>query len=204
MWHWAGSAAASRAWSTAWPTARDQADTEISRRAPEEASVRRFAGSVTAIPGDLDRNRGRGRFGDLGNYTPQQPGGGRLSADEVYTPATIGLYVDRGPAGRPLARRDADRLRQLLERFLPVNLRAVIVLRSTELEEVVFPPGQDGLTDAYRDSYPFAEVLPSVEEGTAVTLHGWQVFLAGDGGSVAVDPDNPVTLRRRVWWPPFR
>jgi phage tail-like protein len=180
------------------------ADTEPSRRAPEEASVRRFAGSVTAIPGDLDRNRGRGRFGDLGSYTPQQPRGGRLSPDEVYTPATIGLYVDRGPAGRPLARRDADRLRQLLERFLPVNLRAVIVLRSSELEEVLFPPGQDALTDTYRDTYPFAEVLPPVEEGTAVTLHGWQVFLAGDGGSVAVDPDNPTTLRRRVWWPPFR
>ncbi|MDX3452468.1 phage tail protein [Streptomyces sp. ME02-8801-2C] len=177
-------------------------DTRTSRRAPEEASLRRFAGSVTAIPADLDRNRGRARFGDLGDYTPQQPRGGPMSADEVYTPATIGLYVDRGPAGRPLARRDAERLRQLLERFLPVNLRAVIILRSTELEEIVFAPGNE-LTDSYQDDYPFAEVLPPLEEATAVALPGWQVFLAGDGGSVAVDLDNPVTLRRRLWWPPF-
>ena len=50
-------------------------ETSASRRAPEEASVRRYAGSITAMLGDLDRNRGRRRFGDLLDYTPQQPGG---------------------------------------------------------------------------------------------------------------------------------
>ncbi|MFJ8062432.1 hypothetical protein [Streptomyces sp. NPDC096142] len=175
---------------------------QSSRRAPEEASVRRFAGTVTATLADLDRNRGTRQFGDLLGYTPQRPDGGALAADEVYTPSTIGLYVERGPTGRPLVQRDADRLRQLLERFLPVNLRAVVVLGSGPLEELLFPAGHE-LADAFNDDYPLAEVLRIAEE-TGVDLPGWQVFLSTDGTSVTVDPTQPTTLRRRSWWPPFR
>lgn len=176
-----------------------ETDADASRRAPEEAAIRRFAGSITAIPGDLDRNRGRRRFGDLLDYTPQQPNGGPLDPDELYTPGTIGLYVERGPSGRPLVRRDADRLKQLLQRFLPVNLRAVVVLRSGELEEVVPVP-----TDAYADRFPLAERYQGLADETAVVPRGWLVFLATDGGSVTADPTHPTTLRRRSWWPPFR
>ncbi|WP_046733778.1 phage tail protein [Streptomyces humi] len=172
------------------------------RRAPEEASVRRFAGTVTATLADLDRNRSTRQFGDLLDYTPQRPDGAPLAADELYTPSTIGLYVERGPTGRPLVQRDADRLRQLLERFLPVNLRAVVVLGSGPLEELLFPAAHE-LADAFSDDYPLAEVLRIAEE-TAVGLPGWQVFLSTDGTSITVDPTKPTTLRRRSWWPPFR
>jgi hypothetical protein len=178
------------------------ADTEASHRAPEEAAVRRFAGSVTVVPADLDRNRGLRHFGDLLDYTPQRPDGGPLAPDELYTPATIGLYVQRGPAGRPLVSRDAERLRQLLDRFLPVNVRAVIVLRSAALEEVVFPPGRPA--DAYRDDFPYVERYQGPGEATAVDLPGWLFFLSTDGASVTADPASLSTLRRRTWWPPFR
>lgn len=174
-----------------------------SRRAPEEAAIRRFAGAITAVPGDLDRNRGRGHFGDLLSYTPQRPDGGQLAPDELYTPGTIGLYVERGSSGRPLVRRDADRLKQLLQRFLPVNLRAVVVLRSGELEEIVFPPGHE-LTDAYRDKVPLAERYQGLTDETAIVARGWQVFLSTDADSRTADATHPTTLRRRMWWPPFR
>ncbi|GAA4699514.1 phage tail protein [Phytohabitans rumicis] len=179
------------------------ADAATSRRAPEEAAVRRHAGSISAVLADLDRNRGHRQFGDLLDYTPQRPDGGPLAPDELYTPATIGLYVQRGPAGRPLVRRDADRLRQLLDRFLPVNVRAVIVLRSAALEEAVFPPGHE-LTDAFRDDYPFVEIYQGPSEQIAVTLRDWLVYLATDGTSVTADPTQLSTLRRRTWWPPFQ
>ncbi|MGY1694618.1 phage tail protein [Geodermatophilus sp. SYSU D00814] len=174
-----------------------------SRRAPEEAAVRRFAGSTTSVPADLDRNRGRSQFGDLLAYTPQQPGGGRPAPDELYTPATIGLYVDRGRAGRPLVQRDADRLRQLLERFRPVDLRVVVILQSGQLEELVFPPERQ-LQDSFTDHYPFAERFPPATDATAVAAPQWLVILSGDGSSVVVDPADPTTLRRRTWWPPLR
>lgn len=177
-------------------------DADASRRAPEEASTRRFAGSTTAVPADLDRNRGMRHFGDLVDYTPQQPDGSPLGPDELYTPGTVGLYVERGPFGRPLVRRDADRLRQLLQRFLPVNLRAVIILRSGELSEDVFGPGHD-LVEAYRDRYPLAEVHHGVADSTSIIPVGWQVLLSTDATSLTADPAHPTTLRRRSWWSPF-
>ncbi|MFI1105948.1 hypothetical protein [Streptomyces melanogenes] len=179
------------------------ADTDASRRAPEEAATRRFAGLVTATPAHLDRNRLRHRFGDLLTYTPQRPDGGPYAEDDLYTPGTIGLYVERSPAGRPLVRRDADRLRQLLRRFLPLNMRAVVVIQPGDVDETVFPPGHP-LLDAYRDKYPLAEVYRGPMDTTAVSLPGWQVFLSTDPQSLTANKDSPTTLRRRTWWPPFQ
>jgi hypothetical protein len=176
-----------------------------SRRAPNEASARRFSGSITVSLPDLDRNRSRRRFEDLLSYTPQKPRASAeapLEPDELYTRGTIGLYVERGPAGRPLTGEDADRLRQLLDRFLPVNLRAVIVLRpSPALLEHVFGPGHE-LADSFEDSYPFAEVYSGPTDTTAAGLPDWLLFVTTDGASVTADPGDLTTLRRRSWWPP--
>jgi phage tail-like protein len=178
---------------------------DTSRRAPDEASLRRFAGTTTVSLTDLDRNRGSGRFDDLLSYTPQKPAGTRetpLEPDELYTRATIGLYVERGLAGRPLTRADADRLRDLLQRFLPANLRAVIVLRpSGLLLEQVFGRSHP-LEDAYADSYPFVEHLGGLSDAAAAALPDWHLFLATDSPSITVDPVDLTTLRRRTWRPP--
>jgi len=186
------------------PAGDDDAFSRFSRRAPAEASVRRFAGAATAALNDLDRNRSRRRFEDLLSYTPQKPRGPAevpLEPDELYTRGTIGLYVERGPAGLPLTAADADRLRQLLDRFLPANLRAVIVLRpSPALLEEVFGPGQ--LSDSFSDVYPFADVYAGVIDSTAAVLPDWRLFLTVDGASVTADPGDLTTLRRRSWWPP--
>ncbi|MEV0248489.1 two-component regulator propeller domain-containing protein [Nocardia sp. NPDC050712] len=181
---------------------RDRPGTgDPSHRAADEASVRRFAGSTTVALADLDRNRGRRQFGDLLAYTPQRPDGSALEPDELYTPGTLGLYVERGPAGRPLIARDADRLRELLIRFLPVNRRAVVVLRSSELDEEVFGAGHP-LTEAFRDEYPFAEYL-TVSDAGVDAIPDWRVFRATDLSSRTADRDLLTTLRNRVWWPPF-
>ena len=172
-----------------------------SRVTPGEASVRRFAGSLTATVPDLDRNRLQRHFGDLLDYTPQRPDGSAPKPDELYTPGTIGLYVERGPGGRPLVGRDADRLRQLLQRFLPVNVRAVVVLRSDEIDEIVFDATHP-LRDAYSDDFPFAELMPGATEKVSVGLPGWLIFLASNGASRTVDLTVPSTLRTRSWWPP--
>lgn len=38
--------------------------------APERVTVRRCAGSVSAVPTDAERSQGRGLFGELCDYTP--------------------------------------------------------------------------------------------------------------------------------------
>jgi phage tail-like protein len=174
-----------------------------SRRAADEASLRRFAGSTTVSLADVQRNSGRRRFRDLLTYTPQKPGGmreGRLTPDEIYTRGTIGLYVERGPGGKPLTLSDAQRLRQLLDRFMPVNLRAVIVLRPMDvLLERVYPPGP---TDSYTDVYPFVEVFIGPVDSTGVVLPDWLLFMSTDAGSLTADPGDLTTMRRRTFQPP--
>jgi phage tail-like protein len=178
----------------------DGSSIEPSRRAPTEASIRRYSGSTTVWLDDLTRNRERRRFGDLSSYTPQKPrasGEAPLEPDELYTRGTIGLYVERGPAGRPLTAGDADRLRQLLARFLPVNLRAVIILRpSPALLEQMFP-----VSDAFQDQHPFIEFYSGIADSTAAALPDLLLFISTDAASITVDPGMPTTLRRRLWWP---
>jgi hypothetical protein len=173
---------------------------EPSRRAPTEASIRRFSGSTTVWVDDLTRNAERRRFGDLAAYTPQKPrasGETPLSPDELYTRGTIGLYVERGLAGRPLTAADADRLRHILARFLPVNLRAVIILRpSPALLEQMFP-----VSDMFLDQYPFLEVYGGPSDTSDAALPNWLLFLSTDASSITVDPGTLTTLRRRSWSP---
>jgi hypothetical protein len=176
---------------------------DASRRAADEASLRRFAGTTTVLLGDLQRNSGRRQFQDLLSYTPQKPGGraeGGLTPDEIYTRGTIGLYVERGPGGRALTVSDAERLRQLLDRFRPVNLRVVIVLRPTDvLLERVYPPGP---TDSYTDVFPIVEVLTGLLDSTGVVLPDWLLFMSTEAGSLTADPTDMTTLRRRTFQPP--
>jgi hypothetical protein len=173
-----------------------------SRRAADEASLRRYAGSTTVSLTDVQRNSGRRQFRDLLTYTPQKPGGlreGRLTPDEIYTRGTIALYVERGPGGKPLSLSDAARLRQLLDRFMPVNLRAVIVLRPTDvLLERVFPPGP---ADGFTDIYPIVEVYIGPVDSTGVELPDWLLFMSTDAGSLTADPGDLTTLRRRTFQP---
>jgi hypothetical protein len=178
---------------------------DASRRAGDEASVRRFAGTTTVSLSDLDRNRERGRFGDLLTYTPQKPGGARepaLGPDELYTRGTIGLYVERQAAGPPLTAAGAERLRELLQRLLPANMRAVIILQpSGLLLESVFPSPHP-LADAYMDDYPFIEDVGGVGETTRAALPDWHQLLASRTTSVTVDPRDLTSLRGRTWRPP--
>jgi phage tail-like protein len=173
-----------------------------SERLPEAASIRRRAGCLSAFLTDLDRNAMRRRFGDLSSYTPEKPALEKpLEPDELYTPGTLGLYVSRPPAGKPLTARDAQRLRQLLERFLPINLRAVIVLAPSVLTEFLYPPGAD-IEESYLDDYPFADALGPIMDSSQALLPDWLLLLATDGASLTVDPSQPTTLRRRSWWRP--
>ncbi|WP_326772956.1 hypothetical protein [Streptomyces sp. NBC_01445] len=55
--------------------------------------------------------------------------------DERDAPNAIGLHLGRTVARRSLTHDDADRMRQLLDRFLPVNLRATVVPLSGEFAE---------------------------------------------------------------------
>ncbi len=182
-------------------TARHAAIT--SHRVSESATVKYWAGKSTPVLSHRSRNDRHLRFGDYQVYTPQRPSYSREGppqASELYTPSTLGLFVSRPATGRPLTARDAQRLRQLLERFLPINRRAVIILSPSSPFEIVYGPGAD-IGESFLDQYPFAENLGEIGEFSSAALRDWSTLLATDGASRSVLLTDLSTLQRRTWRP---
>jgi len=96
-----------------------------SSAAPDTFTARRYAGSTTVVLGDTNRRDRMGAFDDLVAYTPQRPADGLLREDEVYSRGSVGLFLSRADSS-PLDDSTAARLRGVLGRFLPINVRAVI------------------------------------------------------------------------------
>jgi hypothetical protein len=124
-----------------------------------------------------------------------------LTPSEFYTRGTLALYVTRGRFGQPLTTGNAARLRQLLAEFLPINLRAVIVLTPELAIEFVYGAGVD-LSDSYVDDYPFVDTLNGPADTWAATLPDWAVLLSNNLLSLSADPANLISLRRRTFFPP--
>ncbi|GAA2511353.1 phage tail protein [Winogradskya humida] len=88
-------------------------------------TARRYAGSTTVVLADTGRRDRMGAFDDLVAYTPQRPGDGLLRGDEVYSRGSVGLFLSRADSA-PLGDSTVARLRGVLDRFLPITVRAVI------------------------------------------------------------------------------
>jgi hypothetical protein len=175
-----------------------------SERVPDNGTLRRYAGSVTATPGNLTRNGMRGQFGDLLNYTPNRPDGvGTLSDSELYTRGTIGLYVSNAGQGNALTQQETSRLRALLASLIPVNIRVVIIVVAPGDSEYVYATGAD-IQESYNDVYPFAEVLGAIGESVAAEMPGVVVLESNTAGNLSANPADLTTVRRRSYFPPWQ
>jgi len=174
-----------------------------SERLSGAGSLRRVAGSTTPVLADRLRNSGRRSWGDLLAYTPQKPGGPReppLAPDEPIDRGTLGLYVSAGRDGLPLTQRAVDRLEQLLAQFLPINLRAVVILAPSIDLDLVYAPGAD-ISETYFDQYPMADALGPIGDSTTAALPQWAVLTSNRSDHRSADPANLTTLRERTYGP---
>ncbi|SFK34163.1 hypothetical protein [Lysobacter sp. cf310] len=187
------------------PILAGAAPTAAPTRVPEAATLRRHCNTITPRMAETARNSRHHQWGDLLAYTPHRPLGGDdeppLSPNEFYTRGTLGLYVTRGRFGQALTVANAARLKQLLAEFLPINLRAVIVLAPSLTTEVLYAPGAD-LSDSYLDDYPFVEQFLDLADSTSAALPDWVLLLSNQVASVSANPTNLTTLRRRTYFPP--
>jgi hypothetical protein len=174
-----------------------------SHQLPDNGTLHRYAGSVSVVLGDLERLAHRRFFGDLLCYTPNRPGGGRPFDDELYTRGTLGLYVSRANRGSALTQQEASRLRALLQQFVPVNLRAVVIVVAPADMELLYPPGAD-IQESYKDEFPFADTLGPITDQFAAAMTGVVVLQSNTAGNVSADPGNLTTLRRRTFFPPLQ
>jgi phage tail-like protein len=160
--------------------------------ARDTGTSHRYAGSTTVVLGNVDRTGRMRTWDDLVAYTPQRPDGvtaaDPLREDEVYTRGTIGLFLTQAVSGL-LDENMAERLRAVLRRFLPINVRAVVWLAPRADLEVVHPPGAD-LTDTYTDKHPDIDHLTVSEGPSVVLLPGWGVV-----GSALLSTPPPADPR---------
>ena len=188
----------------------------------DTGTARRHAGTTSVDLGDVARVARRREWDDLLSYTVERPDrwqhpetalSGAPSdpdfkpADDIwYTRGTIGLFLSPFAPTDPLSDEMRERLRPMLDRFLPINERAVVRLGPRIFTELVYKPGADIVeTTSYTAASPFVETFTGPVEEMTVPIP-WALLRAvsvtGDDPiplDVAADPADLATLRRRTF-----
>ena len=168
---------------------------------PDGGTLRRFAGTSSVTLTDTARNALRRARDDQLAYTPQNPRGDRpLREDELYTRGTVGLYLSRIVTDNAFSRQRVERLRTVLQRFLPINVRVVVILAPRVDVELLYPPDA-GIGESYQDNYPFVESYTGLADNAATRLPEWVQLLSNLAGHVTGDPAALTSLRNRSYTP---
>lgn len=174
-----------------------------SARVPEAAALSVRAGARTPVMAHAARNLGRRHWGDFFVYTPEHPNltdAETPSQGHVYTRRSVGLYLRQSPIGVTITAEAVGRLRQMLGRFLPVNLRLVMIVAPEPFVEFVYTPGAD-IDEAWFDDMPFVDNLDGLADATAATMPDVFVAHANELASLSFSEARRATLRRRTWFP---
>ena len=102
-----------------------------------------------------------------------------------------------------MTQQEGLRLRALLAQFMPLNLRAVVIVVAPADVEFVYPAGND-IQERYNDVYPFAEVLPPIADLAAAAMPDLSVLQSNIAGNVSADLADLKTLHRRTFFPPVQ
>jgi phage tail-like protein len=177
-----------------------------SMRIVDTGTLRRFAGSTSVVLGDAARLSRRHLWDDLLAYTPQKPlgpaGGEVLGDDDLYTRGTVGLYLSQVLPDTPFTRQMIAQLRLVLARFLPINVRAVVILTPRLDIEYVYGRGIK-IGEAYEERHPIIELFTGLGEDTNAPRPrvDWLILHANIADQVSADPVNLTSLRRRAYFP---
>lgn len=173
----------------------------------EGGTLRRYAGTTSVVLNDVARLKRRRLWDDLLAYTTQAPRGEELGRDDLYTRGTVGLFLSQAVEDSPLSRQTVERLRTVLDRFLPVNTRAVVILAPRVTTEFVYDEtnvlGEVLLPDKYQAVEYYAG--PAEDGGTpAPQLPGWQVIRSNTKAHVSavLNSAGSSTWKLRTYYPP--
>jgi hypothetical protein len=175
-------------------------------RLVDTGTLRRFAGSTSVVLSDAARIGRHCLWDDLLAYTPQKPLGPArgevLRDDDLYTRGTVGLYLSQVLPDTPFTRQMVDRLRPVLARFLPINVRAVVILTPRLDIEYVYGRGVE-IGEAYEDDHPIIEFFTGLGEDTNAPRPrvDWRILHANIADEVSADPTNLTSLRWRAYFP---
>ncbi len=185
----------------------------------------RYAGSTTVDTRNVPKNALRGGYQDFQTYTFGNTKAEDGHGQEIrYAHDTVALYVTQGgkPAGSTVERQDRERnvLDQVLRQFLPIQVRAMLILEPPPYKEAVYtydfpdaesqrvigevafdsilPESYDGLRDEYQDIAPGWDWIyswsPTTPESHRSVLFSGKDPVTGED----VDPEN-IDTSQRTW-----
>lgn len=180
-----------------------KATQRLGGRVPEARALVLNAGARTPVLAHAARNLGRRRWGDYYVYTPEHPD--RMDAEtpsqsHVYTRRTVGLFLRQSPVGAAMTPESVGRLRQLLKRFLPVNLRLILVVSPDPLTEFVYAPGAD-IGESWSDGLPVVEALDGLADAFSAAMPGVGVLILNNPAHLTFSAAMRAALLRRTWFP---
>jgi hypothetical protein len=102
----------------------------------------------------------------------------------------------------PFTRQMIEQLRPVLARFLPINVRAVVILTPRLDIEYVYGQGVE-IGETYEDRHPLIEFFTGLGEDTNAPRPriDWRILHANSADQVSADPANLASLRRRAYFP---
>lgn len=172
----------------------------------DTGTLRRFSNTTSVVMRNAARNSRLRLWDDLLAYTPQRPRGypidSALGQSDLYTRGTVGLYLSQTLPDSPLSQQMVKRLLPALERFLPINVRVVIILAPRVDIEFVYGQGRD-INESYSDRYPFIEFYTGLtEEAYRAVMPQVVILRSNTAGDVSANDADLTTLRRRTYFPP--
>jgi len=167
-------------------------------RVPDAGTLHRYAGSTSVVLSNMARNARQRQWDDLLAYTPQKPQGEALQDDDFYTRGTVGLYLNQVTPDSPLSQQRVDRLRPVLERFLPINVRAIVILATPAVSEDVYI--DTAILDSYQDTFPYLEDYEGPgEDRIGLVLPDWRLLRSNTPDDVSANPSDLTSLRHRPY-----
>jgi hypothetical protein len=184
---------------------------------PDTGTAQRHVGATAVDLSDAARIGRHREWDDLLTYTPERPERPQtpedtldrapdpLPADAIwYTRGTIGLFLSPFTPASPLSQELRQRLRPVLDRFLPITVRAVVRLTPRVFVEYVYTSLAD-IGECYGLRYPDIERYGGVTE-TSTTPLPWGLLRSATLTEpipidLTADPGDLATLRRRTFVP---
>jgi phage tail-like protein len=144
----------------------------------------RYAGATTVHNNNVAKSALRGQYEDFQTYTYDTGRNGRRTQQNWYARDTVGMYLTPNTEDPVLIERNRNLIESALRKFLPINVRTVLIIEPSVREEAVYPDARLP-TDAFSDQLTVIadEVLAGVQDAHGDAAPDWTWLATWESGS---------------------
>jgi hypothetical protein len=171
----------------------------------------RYAGSTTVDTRNRAKLALHRQFADFQTYTYDSGSQGQRTNENWYGRDTVGVYLTPNTEDQNLILRNQAVLANILQQFLPVQVRPIFVIEPAIYPEQIYTYDFPNEAEQHRIGERFFdqasgqlfELYPEVDEGHQDRLPGWRwlrVWSPTTGDAKSVDfATHPIDTQQRTW-----